>query len=136
MRFALGVEDDPGLVVDQIVRIVGKEWVDAPPGNPCRLGIGQRDFLGRLASTAAAARSADISTAILLITIGGIESRQVLANRSRCLLRLRPANRLLTRNPLLLVHIRLDQARINGECFTPDQSGSDAHRHYPLKHSA
>ena len=35
------------------------------------------------------ARSADVSTAILLITIGGIEGRQVLANRSRCLLRLR-----------------------------------------------
>jgi MFS family permease len=31
---ALGVEDDPNLVVDQIVRIVGKEWVNARPGQP------------------------------------------------------------------------------------------------------
>ena len=29
---ALGVDDDPGLVVDQIVRIIGKERVDARSG--------------------------------------------------------------------------------------------------------
>ena len=51
---ALGVDDDPGLVVDEIVRVVGKEWVMFWPGNPCRLRIGQRDFFWRLASTAAA----------------------------------------------------------------------------------
>ena len=56
---ALGIDDDPDLVVDQIVHIVGKEWVHAWPGNPCRLRIGQRDF-GRVAATAAAARSATI----------------------------------------------------------------------------
>ena len=46
---ALGVDDDPDLVVDEIVRIVGKERIHALACNPCRLRIGQRDFFGRLA---------------------------------------------------------------------------------------
>ena len=75
---ALGVDDDPDFVVDEIVRIIGKEGVDARPGNPCRLGIGQRDFLGRLA--AAAARSATIPVIIVFATAGGIECREILAD--------------------------------------------------------
>ena len=130
---ALGVDDDPDLVVDQVVRIVGKEWVHARPGNPCRLRIGQRDFFGRLASIAAVARTATVSTAIL-ITAGGIEGREILANRMGCLLRLRPGDRLVARNPLLLVHIRLDQARIDRERFAADQPGRDTHRHHALEH--
>ena len=133
---ALGVDDDPGLVVDQIVRIVGKEWVHARPGDPCCLRIGQRDFLGRLASTAAAARTATVSATTLLIAAGSIEGREVLANRMGCLLCLRPAHRLVAGNPLLLVHIRLDQARIDRERFAANQPGRDAHRHHALEHPA
>jgi hypothetical protein len=50
---AHGIDDDAGLVVDQVVRIIGKEWVQAWPRNPCRLRIGKRDFLGRFVSIAA-----------------------------------------------------------------------------------
>src|SRR5437762_709740 len=54
---ALGVDDDSGLVVDEVVRIIGKKWVHARPGNPCRLRIGQRDFSHRV-RRAATSRSA------------------------------------------------------------------------------
>src|SRR6266704_2755207 len=47
---------------------------------------------------------------------------------------LRPGDWLVTWYSLLLVHIRLDQARIDRECFTADQPSRDAHRHYALKH--
>jgi hypothetical protein len=36
-----GIDDDPSLVVDQIVRIIGKERVHARSGNPTRLWVGQ-----------------------------------------------------------------------------------------------
>src|ERR1700760_3845842 len=42
----------------------------------------------------------------------------------RCL---RPCNRLVAGHPLLLVYIRLDQARIDRECFAPNQPGRNAH---------
>src|ERR1700724_1627005 len=90
---ALGVEDDPGLVVDEVVCIVGEEWVDALPCDPGRLRIGQRNLLRHLAFGAPARRSTAISFAIVPITAGGVECRQVLPNRARCLLRLRPRNR-------------------------------------------
>ena len=86
---ALGIEDDPSLVVDEVVCIVGEEWVDAWSGNPGRLRIGQRDFFGRLAATSAA-RTTVVPVAILLIAASGIESSDVLANRMGCLFRLRP----------------------------------------------
>ena len=73
---ALGVDDDADFVVDQIVRIIGKEEVDARPGNPCRLWIGQRDLLGRPAS--AAARSTAIPVIIFFVTAGRIERREIL----------------------------------------------------------
>ena len=38
---AFGVEDDPNLVVDEVVRIIGEERIDTFPGNPRRLRIGQ-----------------------------------------------------------------------------------------------
>jgi len=79
---ALGVDNDPRLVVDQIVRIVGEEGIHARPGHPGCLRIGQRDLLGGLASTtAAAARSAAVSAAALLIAAGSIKGRKVLSNR-------------------------------------------------------
>ena len=124
------------LVVDQIVRVVGKERVNAPPRNPCRLWVGQRDFLGGLVPAAAAARTTTVSISTSLIAAGGIESRQVFANRSRRLLRLWPSDRLVARHPLFPAHIRLDQARIDRECFTAYQSGGDAPRHHLLEHSA
>src|SRR5262249_57079293 len=38
---AFSVEDDPNLVVDEVVRIIGEERIDTFPGNPGRLRIGQ-----------------------------------------------------------------------------------------------
>ena len=102
---ALGVDDDPGLVVHEIVGIVSKKRVDALPGDPCRLWISQRDLFGRFASTVAAARSTTISVAMLLMGMGGIENREILANRTGCLLRFRPGDGLITRHSFLLVHV-------------------------------
>jgi hypothetical protein len=48
---AFRIDDDADLIVDQVVCIVGKVWIYTRPGNPSRLWISQRDFLGRLAST-------------------------------------------------------------------------------------
>src|SRR4051794_17963292 len=50
---AYRIEDDPGLVVDQIIRVISKEWVHAGPGYPCCLRVRERHLLGRLASMAA-----------------------------------------------------------------------------------
>jgi hypothetical protein len=36
---ACRIEDNPDLVVDQVVRVIGKEWVQARSRNPCRLRI-------------------------------------------------------------------------------------------------
>jgi len=38
---SLGVDDDPGLVVDQIVCIVSKEWIHARPRDPRCLRVRQ-----------------------------------------------------------------------------------------------
>src|SRR6516162_5693672 len=38
---AFGVVDNPNLVVDEVVRIMGEERIDTFPGNPGRLRIGQ-----------------------------------------------------------------------------------------------
>src|SRR5262249_38596959 len=100
------------------------------------LWVGQRDFFRRLASTTATARTAVIAAATLLITAGGIEDREVLANRTRCLLGLRPGNRLIAGRPLLLVHVCLDQARIDRKPFAANQPNRDALRHHALKHPA
>ena len=116
---ALGVDDDPRLVIDEIVRIVGKERVHARPDNPGRLRIGQRDLLGGLASTAAAAGSASVAAAILLLIAGGIDCREVLSDRMGCFLRLRPGNRLVTGEALLLVSIGF-------QLTPPPPSGSTA----------
>jgi hypothetical protein len=43
---------------------------------------------------------------------------------------------LLAGDTLLLVHIRLDQARIDRERFAPDQPGRNTHRHHALEHPA
>src|SRR5262249_9795562 len=133
---SLSVDDDPGLVVDEIVCIVSKERVDALPCHPCRLWVGQRDFFRSLASTTATARTAVIAAATPLIPAGGIEDREVLANRTRCLLGLRPGNRLIAGRPLLLVHVCLDQARIDRKPFAANQPNRDALRHHALEHPA
>ena len=42
------IDDDPDLVVDEVVSIIGKEWVQARPHNPCGLilrGMRQRAFV-------------------------------------------------------------------------------------------
>ena len=36
-------------------------------------------------------------------------------------------------HPLLLIHIRFDQARIDRERFAPNQPGRNAHCHYTLE---
>src|SRR5262249_47823291 len=127
---SLSVDDDPGLVVDEIVRIVSKERVAPLPPPPRRWWVGRGAFFRRLASTAPPARPAGVAAATLLITAGGIEDREVLANRTRCLLGLRPGNRLIARRPLLLVHICFDQARIDRKPFAANQPNRDALRHY------
>src|SRR6266481_2066709 len=96
------------------------------------------DYLTATVNTAAVARAAvrptAIPTAIALIFIaGGIESSEVFPNRMRCF---RPGNRLVAREPLLLVHICLDQARINRERFATDKPSRDACRHHTLEHPA
>jgi len=50
-----------------------------------------------------------------------------------CLLCLRPCNRLVAGHPLLLVYIRLDQARVDRERFAPNQPGRNAHCHDTLE---
>ena len=82
---------------------------------------------------AAFARTATVSTTIL-IAAGGIEGHEILANRMGCLLCLWPCKRLVAGDPLCLVHIRLDQARIDRERFTSNQPGHDAHRHHALEY--
>src|ERR1700716_4276954 len=81
------------------------------------------------------ARTAPISTTIL-VAMGSIESREVLTNRMGCLLRLRPCKRPVAGDPLLLVHIRLDQARIDRECFASNQPGRNALRYHTLEYPA
>jgi len=100
--------------------------------DPCRLWIGQRHFFRRAASTAAAAHTAVVS-AVLLIIAGAIQSQEVLANRTGCLLGLRPGNGLIARRSLLLVHVCLDQARIDRNPFAANQPSRDALRHHALK---
>src|SRR5262249_43696161 len=128
---AFSIDDDPSFVVDEIVCIVSKEWLGALPCHPCRLWIGQRDFFRRAASTAAAARTA--ATVTLFIPAGSIEDREVLANRTGCLLRLRPGNRLIARQPLLLGCVCLDQARIDRKPLAADQPGRDALRYHAFE---
>src|SRR5664279_5595878 len=57
--------------------------------------------------------------------------RNLLSNRMGYL---RPRNRLVAGCPLLLVHIRLDQARIDRKRLAPNEPGRDAHRHHALEH--
>ena len=54
----------------------------------------------------------------------------------RGFLRLGPCNRLVAREPLHLVHIRLDQARIDRERFASDKPRRNAHRHHTLEYPA
>ena len=58
---ALGVEDDPAPIVDEIVGIVGKQRVHALACDPGRLRIGQRDLLGWLVAAIARAAAITIS---------------------------------------------------------------------------
>ena len=44
----LGVDNDPGLVVDEIVGVVSEKGIRVLPCNPCRLWVGQRDLFGGL----------------------------------------------------------------------------------------
>jgi hypothetical protein len=132
---AYRIEDDPDLVVDQVVRVISEEWVHTGSRNPCRLRFSEGDFFGRLASMTAFARSATISTKIL-VAARGIEGRKLLANRLGCHLCPRPCKRLIARNPFLPIHVRLDQARIDRERLASNQPGRNAHRHHTLEHPA
>ena len=68
--------------------------------------------------------------------VGGIKSCEVLANRARCLLGLRPGNGLIPRQPLLLASISSDQARIDRKTFATNQPSRDALSNYALKYPA
>src|SRR5271169_154578 len=132
---ALGVDDDPGFVVDEIVRVVSKKWISILPCNPSRLRIGQRNLFWRLASVAAAVRTA-IAAASLFVIVGGIESSEVLANRARRILGLRPGNGLVARRSLLLACVSHDQARIDRKSLAANQASRNALRHHALKYPA
>src|ERR1700722_3995250 len=132
---ALGVDDDPGLVVDQIVGVVSEKSISVLPCNPCRLRIGQRDFFWRLASVTAPAQTTVI-TAVLLVMVGGIKSSKILANRARSLLGRRPRNGLITRQPLPLAGISSDQARIDRKALATNQASRNTLRHHALKYPA
>jgi hypothetical protein len=108
---------------------MGHAW----PGNPGCLRISQRDFLGRLGATTAAPTTI-VSVAVLFIAVSGIENSELLADCMGYLFRLRPGDRLVARNSLLLIHIRLDQARIDRKRFATYKPSRDAHCHHPLKH--
>src|SRR5688572_30689834 len=90
-------------------------------------------LLWEVAATTAG-RPTIVSLASLLFAVSGIQSREVLANRMGCLFRLRPGDRLVARRSLLLVHIRLDQARIDRKRFAAHKPSRDAHSHHALKH--
>ena len=49
---ALGINDDPCFVVDEIIGVISEKRIGVLPGNPCRLRIGQRHLFRRLASAA------------------------------------------------------------------------------------
>src|SRR5262249_55077203 len=38
------IEDNPYLVVDQVIRVISEEWVHTGSRNPCRLRISEGDF--------------------------------------------------------------------------------------------
>ena len=110
---ALGIDDDPSFIVDEVIGVVSKQRVSTLPGDPCRLRIGERDLLRRLSSAAGTA-IIFASAVALFLSASVIESSKVLlSNGTGCLLGFRPGNRLIARHPLVLVHVRLDQARIN-----------------------
>src|SRR5215831_17123438 len=54
----------------------------------------------------------------------------------RCFLTLRPGNRLVAGEPLLLVYICLDHVRINRERFATNRPSRDACRHHTFEHPA
>src|SRR5262249_33702749 len=97
-----------------------------PSGEQIEIAAGDQQAVVRFAPTAATARTAVVSAATLLITLGSIQSQQVLSNRTGCLLGFRPNSRLIARHPLLLVHVRLDQARIDRKTLTANQPGRHA----------
>src|SRR5215510_10384650 len=68
------------------------------------------------------------------IIVSRIENSEIFANGTRCLLRLRPDDRLISGHTLGLVHICLDQARIDRKRFTADQPRRDTRRHHTLKY--
>ena len=67
---ALGVDDDPGFVVDEIIGVVSEKRIGVLPRNPCRLRIGQRHLFRRLAS--AAPVEFVVIFAVLPTVLGGI----------------------------------------------------------------
>src|SRR5208282_4800361 len=129
---ALGVEDDPGFVVDEIIGVVSEKRISVLPCNPSRLRVGQRHLFRRL--TSAAPIEIVIISAVLLTVLGGIQSRQILADRAGRFLDPRPGNWLIARRPLLLVHVRLDQARIDRKSLAANQASRNALRHHALKY--
>jgi hypothetical protein len=99
-----------------------------------RLRIGQRHLFRGLAS--AAPIKFVVIFAILRTVLGGIQSRQILADRTGRFLCLRPTNWLIARRPLLFVHVRPDQARINRKSLAANQASGNALRHDVLKYPA
>ena len=82
---ALGIDDDPSLVVDEIVWIVSKEWVGALLCDSCPVDRSARLLSEPCADCRHRSHRCHLRCHSL-ITAGGIEDREVLANRTGCLL--------------------------------------------------
>src|SRR5581483_993772 len=67
---ALGINDDPCSVVDEIIGVISEKRIGVLPGNPCRLRIGQRHLFRRLAS--AVAIEFVVIFAVLRTVLGGV----------------------------------------------------------------
>ena len=130
---ALGIDDDPGLVIDEIVGIVSGEWGRPPAWRPTP----PADRLARLPSEACV-YCRHHSTRHCL--------DRHLPHRSWWYLkpldthephgmppRHAAGNWLIAGRPFLLVHISLDQAGVDRKSFAANQPDADALRHHTFK---
>jgi uncharacterized protein GlcG (DUF336 family) len=86
-------------------------------------------YLGGLRLFAVPTPTTAVFATVFFVTTRGIESSEIFSNRTGRLFRLWRRNRSVTGRPLFLIHIRFYQARIDRECFAPEQPSSDAPRY-------
>ena len=117
----LDVNNDAKLHVDEIVVGVSKECRPLMRSGPLRRGIGRRYELRDHVAGGAPRRI--------------IESRQILLHGATGPLGITIPAPILALDRALLVGIGLNQARIDGEAFTADQTGHDARLDDPLENA-